>query len=405
MLASESTPRLRRLLTVTGLLLPILSWPGMAGANDIITVGYLGLERDPAQEPVSVLDPVLDDDGIQGARMALRDNNATGRFMGQEFQLVEIMLRRDGEVGAALDELIEQGVQWIVSALPREHLEQLLDQPAARERVIFNTRAPDDDLRGEACRKNLFHTTPSRRMLSDALAQFLAFKRWNRWTLVHGNTDEDRLRAEALRESARRFGHTVVGEKMWPHTPLARRAEGGFHAIQREIPVFVQDFADHDVLVIADETDYFGEFFPHQTWRARPVVGTQGLTTTAWHRAHESWGAVQLQRRLERQAERWMTALDFAAYVAIRSLGEAATRTNSVEPDTLVEYMLSENFELGVYLGEPVSYRTWNQQLRQPILVNGPRMTVSVSPQEGFLHPRTPLDSLGVDEPESRCNF
>lgn len=405
MLASESTPRLRRLLTVTGLLLPILSWPGMAGANDIITVGYLGLERDPAQEPVSVLDPVLDDDGIQGARMALRDNNATGRFMGQEFQLVEIMLRRDGEVGAALDELIEQGVQWIVSALPREHLEQLLDQPAAQERVIFNTRAPDDDLRGEACRKNLFHTTPSRRMLSDALAQFLAFKRWNRWTLVHGNTDEDRLRAEALRESARRFGHTVVGEKMWPHTPLARRAEGGFHAIQREIPVFVQDFADHDVLVIADETDYFGEFFPHQTWRARPVVGTQGLTTTAWHRAHESWGAVQLQRRLERQAERWMTALDFAAYVAIRSLGEAATRTNSVEPDTLVEYMLSENFELGVYLGEPVSYRTWNQQLRQPILVNGPRMTVSVSPQEGFLHPRTPLDSLGVDEPESRCNF
>lgn len=405
MLASESTPRLRRLLTVTGLLLPILSWPGMAGANDIITVGYLGLERDPAQEPVSVLDPVLDDDGIQGARMALRDNNATGRFMGQEFQLVEVMLRRDGEVGAALDELIEQGVQWIVSALPREHLEQLLDQPAAQERVIFNTRAPDDDLRGEACRKNLFHTTPSRRMLSDALAQFLAFKRWNRWTLVHGNTDEDRLRAEALRESARRFGHTVVGEKMWPHTPLARRAEGGFHAIQREIPVFVQDFADHDVLVIADETDYFGEFFPHQTWRARPVVGTQGLTTTAWHRAHESWGAVQLQRRLERQAERWMTALDFAAYVAIRSLGEAATRTNSVEPDTLVEYMLSENFELGVYLGEPVSYRTWNQQLRQPILVNGPRMTVSVSPQEGFLHPRTPLDSLGVDEPESRCNF
>lgn len=405
MLASESTPRLRRLLTVTGLLLPILSWPGMAGANDIITVGYLGLERDPAQEPVSVLDPVLDDDGIQGARMALRDNNATGRFMGQEFQLVEVMLRRDGEVGAALDELIEQGVQWIVSALPREHLEQLLDQPAAQERVIFNTRAPDDDLRGEACRKNLFHTTPSRRMLSDALAQFLAFKRWNRWALVHGNTDEDRLRAEALRESARRFGHTVVGEKMWPHTPLARRAEGGFHAIQREIPVFVQDFADHDVLVIADETDYFGEFFPHQTWRARPVVGTQGLTTTAWHRAHESWGAVQLQRRLERQAERWMTALDFAAYVAIRSLGEAATRTNSVEPDTLVEYMLSENFELGVYLGEPVSYRTWNQQLRQPILVNGPRMTVSVSPQEGFLHPRTPLDSLGVDEPESRCNF
>ena len=28
-------------------------------------------------------------------------------------------------------------------------------------------------------------------------------------------------------------------------------------------------------------------------------------------------------------------------------------------------------------------------------------MLVSVSPQEGFLHQRTPLDTLGYDEPES----
>lgn len=406
-ISSPSIPKRYRSLVATGLLVfTTLAWPGSAMAdNEVITVGYLGLERDPADEPVSLLDTALDDDGVQGARMAIRDNNATGRFMGQEFELVEVSLRRDGEVSAGLGELLEQGAEWIISALPKDHLLELLDQPDAQELVIFNALAPDDELRNEACRENLFHTTPSRRMLSDALAQFLGFKRWDRWALIYGNTDEDRLRAEALRESARRFGHTIVSEKMWPHTPLARRAEGGFHAIQREIPVFVQDFADHHVLVIADETDYFGEYFPHQTWLPRPVAGTQGLITTAWHRAHESWGAVQLHRRLERQAERWMTPLDFAAYVAIRSLGEAATRSNSVEPRGMIEYLLSENFELGVYLGDPVSYRTWNHQLRQPILVSGPRMIASVSPQEGFLHPRTPMDSLGIDEPESQCSF
>ena len=47
----------------------------------------------------------------------------------------------------------------------------------------------------------------------------------------------------------------------------------------------------------------------------------------------------------------------------------------------------------------------WNQQMRQPILLAAPRILVSVSPQEGFLHQRTPLDSLGFDEPESNCRL
>jgi ABC transporter substrate binding protein (PQQ-dependent alcohol dehydrogenase system) len=394
-----------------GLAVVTFGLPGPAGAQEgdqrteTLTLGYLGLEPDDELEPLSVLDPVLEDEGLQGARLAIKDNNATGQFLGQTFELVEAILPRDGEVLEGLDELIEQGADWILSDLPREELEKVLASSALGDRVVFNVAAPDNALRGEACHPNLFHTTPSRRMLADALAQFLAYKKWDRWALVYGNTDEDRLLAEALRESARRFGHDIVGEKMWPHDPMARRAEGGFHAIQREIPVFVQDFKEYDMLVIADENDYFGEYFPYQGWLPRPVAGTQGLTATAWHRAHESWGAVQLQRRFEDLAQRWMTPIDFAAWLAVRSLGEASARTGSVARDEILDYMLSEEFELAGYLGLPVSYRTWNHQLRQPILVTGPRMVASVSPQEGYLHPRSPMDSLGADEGESICHF
>ncbi len=373
--------------------------------RDTITVGYLGLERDEEWEPLSVLDPVIDDEGVQGARLAIDDNNAAGQFLGQEFVFVEVIMPREGDVEEGLQELLDQGAEWIVSGLPREGLEALMEIPALEDRVVFNAAAPDNVLRGEACHPNLFHTTPSRRMLADALAQFLGYKQWDRWALVFGNTDEDRLLAEALGEAAQRFGQEVVGEKMWPHDPMSRRAEGGFHAIQREIPVFVQDFADHDVLVIADENDYFGEYFPYQTWLPRPVAGTQGLKATAWHRAHESWGGVQLQRRFEEQADRWMTPRDFAAWLAVRSLGESSARTDSVARDEVLNYMLSDEFELAGYLGLPVSFRTWNHQLRQPILITGPRMVASVSPQEGYLHPRTPLDSLGADEGESQCRF
>lgn len=372
---------------------------------DTITLGYLGIERPAEIEPLSVLDPVIDDEGVQGARLAINDNNATGQFLGQEFVLVESIVAEQEEVLAGLETLIEQGADWIISGLPDAALQQVLDSPTLEGRVVFNTRAQENALRSETCRANMFHTTPSRRMLADALAQFLGYKQWQDWVLVQGNTDEDQRLAEALRESAKRFGHRIVGEKMWPHDPMSRRAEGGFHAIQREIPVFMQDLPPHDVLVIADENDYFGEYFPYQTELPRPVAGTQGLMATAWHRAHESWGAVQLQRRFEDQAERWMTEYDFAAWIAVRSLGEAAARTGSADPNTVTDYMLSDEFELAGYLGLPVSYRTWNQQLRQPILVTGPRMVASVSPQEGYLHPRSPLDSLGSDKEESQCSL
>ncbi|MGR2740013.1 ABC transporter substrate-binding protein [Billgrantia sp. Q4P2] len=402
----RTLPRSLRWLAMGGLAFG-LGWPTLlpADTSEPIVVGYLGMERPDDREPLSVLDPVLDDEGVQGARLGINDNNATAQFLGQEFVFHELQIAQDGDIGEALESLVEQGAEWIVSGLPGAALSELMAHPARGDRVVFNAWAPDDELRGEACHPELYHTTPSRRMLADALAQFLGFKQWNRWALVYGNTEEDRILADVLRASAERYGHRIVGDQMWPHDPLARRAEGGFHAIQREIPVFVQDLSEHDVLVIADETDYFGEYFPYQTWAPRPVVGTQGLIATPWHRAHESWGAVQLQRRFEKLADRWMTPRDFGAWLAVRSLGEAAARTGSVERQTILEYMLSEEFELAGYLGLPVSYRTWNHQLRQPILITGPRMVASVSPQEGYLHPRTPLDALGADEGESTCRF
>ncbi|WP_236645283.1 ABC transporter substrate-binding protein [Aidingimonas lacisalsi] len=401
----------RRGIVIAALLVG-LAWPAWVTAQDendqetaTITIGYLGLERDPDREPLSVIEPIPEQEGLEGARLAISDNNATGQFIGQEFELVESVVARDGDVAKGLEALTDKGAEWIVSGLPREALATVLDSEALGDRIVFNAMAPDDELRGDACRSNLFHTTPSRRMLGDALAQYLGYKEWNDWALVYGNTEQDDALAQAFRDSAVRFGHDIVDEKMWPHEPMARRAEGGFHAIQREVPAFLQDIETHDVLVVADETDYFGEYLPYQTDLPRPVVGTQGLAVTAWHRAHESWGAVQLQRRFEEQAERWMTPRDFAAWLAVRSLGESAARIQSTKRDAVLDYMLSEEFELAGYLGYPVSYRTWNHQLRQPILVTGPRMVASVSPQEGYLHPRTMLDSLGADEGETQCDF
>jgi ABC transporter substrate binding protein (PQQ-dependent alcohol dehydrogenase system) len=235
-------------------------------------------------------------------------------------------------------------------------------------------------------------------MRADALAQYMMKKRWTKWFLVIGTTEEDKLYAEAIKRAAKRFGVDIVQEKTWEHTYDARRSA------QSDVAVFTQ-VDDYDVLVVADEQGQFGEYLDYRTWIARPVIGTQGLIATSWHRTHEQWGATQIQNRFKERAGRWMEEQDYGAYLAVRAIGEAATRTQSNELKPIKDYLLSDQFALQGYKGTPLSFRPWDNQLRQPVLLAAPRSLVAVAPIEGFLHPKTELDTLGYDQPETECQW
>jgi ABC transporter substrate binding protein (PQQ-dependent alcohol dehydrogenase system) len=233
-------------------------------------------------------------------------------------------------------------------------------------------------------------------MRADALAQYMLKKRWREWFLVVGQTPEDQLYAAAIKRAAKRYGMKLVAEKAWDNTYDARRTA------QADVPQFTQG-EDYDVLVVADEQGLFGEYLDYRTWIPRPVIGTQGLIATAWHRTHEQWGAVQLQNRFKEAAGRWMEEEDYAAYLAVRAIGEASVRAKSNQVRAIKDYMLSDAFALQGYKGKPLSFRLWDGQLRQPILLAAPRSLVGVAPLDGFLHPKSELDTLGYDQPESTC--
>ncbi|HYH17943.1 MAG TPA: ABC transporter substrate-binding protein [Azospirillum sp.] len=388
-----------RLLVVVCAL--VLSFPVYGADPTTIRIGYLTREEEPAI-PQTFLEPVVDDEGVQGARLAIADNNTTGRFLNQSFELVEAVVPQDGSVEEAVRALAADGVRLLVADLRGDALAAAAAVPEAREMLIFNTRAPDDALRNEGCRANLLHVAPSRRMLADGLAQYLALRRWTNWLLVVGRTPEDAAYADALRRAAKRFGARIVEEKTWTFEDANRRVDTGHVTMQSEVPTFTQA-REHDVLVVADEADRFGEYLPYRTWLPRPVAGTHGLVPTAWARVHEQWGATQLHSRFERQAGRWMRARDYTAWTAVRAVGEAATRTGSTDPEALAAYIRGPDFALPAFKGQGLTFREWDGQLRQPVLLAGPRTLVSVSPQPGFLHQFSELDTLGDDRPESRC--
>ena len=279
----------------------------------------------------------------------------------------------------------------------------LADALKGQDALILNAGAGDDRLREQDCRPNVVHTAPSRTMLADGLAQYLVWKQWRHWFLVHGTEPGDAAFADALRRAAKRFGAKIVQERAFKVEAGSRRADGGHEQIQQQIPTFTQNAPAYDVLVVADEGGLFGEYLPYRTWDARPVAGTQGLVPVSWHPALEQWGATQFQNRFRRLANRAMRPLDYDVWVAVRSIGEAATRAKSADTKDLIAHLKSPEFELAAFKGRKLTYRPWNGQLRQPILIATPKLPVTVSPQPGFLHQFSELDTLGIDRPETTC--
>jgi ABC transporter substrate binding protein (PQQ-dependent alcohol dehydrogenase system) len=368
-----------------------------------IKIGYL--RQAPSRIKISLIDVPAANDGLAGAQLATEDDNATGRFLNQRYTLLDKLLGDNDDPLAAMQALAEQGASFIITSLDADRLLKVADAAHARGVTLINALALDDRLREQDCRSNVFHVAPTRSMLADALAQYLVWKKWRKWFLISGSHESDGLFAEALRHAATRFGAKIVEERIFKDTGGARRTDSGVAEIQQQMPVVTQGAADHDVLVAADESEVFAGYLPYRTWDPRPVAGSAGLVPTTWDAAFDQWGAVQLQNRFTRKFQRPMTAHDMQVWTAVRMIGEAASRTGSGEPDKMLAYMKGPDFSVAAFKGQKLTIRDWNLQLRQPILLFDGRNTVSVSPQEGFLHQVSALDTLGADRPETRCRL
>ncbi len=372
-------------------------------AEQVVQVGYLrSVEPRPT---ISLLDKPARDNGLAGAKLAMDDNDTTGRFMNQRFQLTDVKLREDDDPVAALGKLAGQGILLVLTDLPGDAVLKLADAAEPQKQTIFNIAAPDDSLRGADCRGDLINVAPSRAMLADAVAQYMVIKRWTRWFLVSGSHANDKLLADAYRRSAKRFGAKIVQDKTFTDIGGSRQTDTGLVQTSQQMAVFTQNVAAYDVLVAADENEVFAGYLPYRTWDPRPVVGSAGLRPTTWDASSESWGGAQVQDRFIRLFHRQMTPLDMQAWTACRMIGEAASRTHSAEPAQIMAYMRGPTFGVAAYKGQELTLRNWDWQLRQPILLADGRTVVSISPQPGFLHQVTELDTLGIDRPETTCKL
>ena len=375
-------------------------------AAEIQQIKIVHLNRIIEREPtIYSINPEIINNGILGSRMGIKDNNTTGKFTNQNFELIEQNIMPNESAKEIFEKFRKDKYKFFILNVSKDDFNKILSSDLLEDALLINTSLKDNDLRNEKCNKQILHTAPSYRMLSDALIQFLKKKNWTKLLLISGVNERDKQFADSIKVSSKRFGLKIINEKVWDFNHDFRRTA------DLEVVKFTQG-EKYEVLVLADEGNTFGDsgnsfgdYIPYRTWKPTIVVGGEVLKPTSWHFAHEQWGGNQMQSRFLKDSKRLMTNIDFNSWVGVRAIGEAITRTKSLDSKIVLDKIMDEKFNLAAYKGKPVSFRKWNGQLRQPILLVTPRALVSVSPQIGFVHPRTELDTLGVDQPDTKCRF
>lgn len=262
--------------TAAATLLTVLSAGSLQAESLDVRIGYLQWvpDRGPVLSNV-IADP--EDAGLRGAELGLADNQTTGRFLGQNYELDSEVAGSHEEALAAFESMQANGTRLFVVNAPAQTVQAIMGL-ASDNALVFNAGAKDDALRTAECHVNLLHTVPSYAMLTDSLGQWLNMRRWNNLFLITGPTDEDRAWADAFRRSAKRFGLKIVQDKHWTFDADLRRTAA------KELPAFTQA-RNYDAVVVADVRGDFGEYVPFNTWLPRPVVGTGAwcrLPGTGW---------------------------------------------------------------------------------------------------------------------------
>ncbi len=369
-----------------------------------LTIHYVSRSYE-APLPLSLLEDPVEDDGLMGARLANEENQLTGRLMNQAFALEEHVVDLDAAFPDSALDAIVGGPRFVVANLEAEDLLALADHPDAADDVILNTRAQDMQLRLSECRANVWHIAPSWQMKADGLAQYLIWKRWESWFVIHGTSADDIAYAEAFARAAEKFGGTIVETREYGFEAGSRRIESGHQQVQTQMPLASREAPEHDVLIVVDTTEAFGDYMIYRNADPRPVVGTHGLSSAAWAKAYEQFGSMSLHSAFEKLAGRRITSADYLNWLAVKTVAEPAIRQKTADVPTIAGLFLAQDFKTPGFKGIGLNFRPWNQQMRQPMLIAWERALVSMSPQEGFLHQRHTLDSLGFDQPESACQL
>ena len=378
------------------LLLSIAAHVATAGAAGL-TLGVLQREGDERLDPKRVELGYLGHPGgslAPAVELAARESQFELDAAKLQVKVEVRSARSADDAKAQLAALAQAGAAAVVLDLPAAWI---AGAAAGTRIALFNAGSADEGPRGQGCLPLLFHTLPGERMRADALAQTLLARRWSRVLIVHGPSADDATRLAVTQAAIKRYGLKTVATRPFKLSADPR---------ERELanPLLLTGNAEYDVVWVVDSDGEFARSLPYRTALPRPVVGDAGLVALAWAPGFERYGAPQLVRRFARAAQRPMTGPDWAAYMAGKAVLQAALEQPAQPgPAQIMAALTRADFTLDGFKGVRLSFRPWDRQLRQPLLLTDGVGVIGSAPVDGVMHPKNALDTLGADAPETAC--
>lgn len=365
-----------------------------------IVIGFLSLENDPRYDEEFVyarieLRPT--GDAVAGAKLGLADSAMLADAMGQTVALDEQSAPDVAGLVAQVNAMAEAGERFIILDLPGDVVDQVAAATVDLPVTLINATAPEDYLR-RRCYPNLVHTAASDRMSADALVQYLRLHDWTRILLLVGEQPRDEFIAQSFVEAANRFRLQIVDTRTFTlATDPENREENNI--------LLLTGGVDYDVVYLADSRGEYGRYVPYSTQLPRLVVGSTGLVATEWHWSLERYGAPQVNSRFEdlTGGNRRMGGQDWSTWMAVKAVVNAYAKSRSEDPAEIDAYFRSEDMRLDGSKGVTMNFRSWNGQLRMPMLLATHNAIIDIPPLDGYLHQVNVLDTLGIDEPEHTC--
>lgn len=334
-----------------------------------------------------------------GAEVAIAESSFQLANAGLKIALQDVPLDNVQQARTQIVAMEQKGVRHFLLDLPGAAAAELSKALQATDVLLFNVSASEDNLRRAACSANLFHTLPDESMMADATAQFLIAHKWTRVLLLTSATAADASRIAATRQAIKRYGIKVIADKSFKLSNDPRERDLGNVAL-------LTAGIDADAVWVVDADGEFARDVPYRVNLPRPVVGSAGLVAEAWQTSWERYGAPQLSRRFKKIANRPMAGADWAAWIATKAIIDVAIKLPDAHQHRRA--LRSPDLVLDGFKGARLSFRPWDQQLRQPVFLAHGGIgggIAGVAPFDGFLHPRNNLDTLGADEKESPCKL
>ena len=375
-----------------------------ANEKEDFNIGYYDLEKDIRYDewgvhPVDIRSKTnqLYKRPLAGAKLGLKDIKPFQRMAKVKFKLIDMRIKNiDTAADEILNHIHENNIKIVLLDFPASELINIVSKISDLNIAVINISSKNNELRSFNCNKNLFHTIPSERMLTDSLAQYLSDKKWRKVLILTGPLEIDKSKSVSFIESAKQFGLKIVDNRSFllGNDPRARD--------QNDLD-FLTGSAKYDAVYISDTHREFSYKVPFATHIPSAVLGSSGLTPRAWHWSYLRHGAPQVHGRFERMNKRRMTEEDWAAWVGMRAIAEALVRFKNNENFSFQDAFVSEEFKLDGSKGPVLNFRKWNRQLRQPIMLSTDNWVTSIAPLESFVHRVNNLDTIGIDSKTSKC--